>query len=267
MKLRRRAALDGVQLDEIDERILIQKIEPAAGKDQENAASLWGGTGSRVTNEHRDSLDVTVQFSLDMKRGSYTERSEVFEKIAGWAAGGGWLTISTKPERKIRVKCAQIPGEGDALDWTSRYSIVFRAYGVPYWQEENAQQVRLNNVSSASQRFIVGGTRKTVMELSFRNTSGGTVNNINFTAGGSAIRLRNLGLANGETLAIDHDDNGKRCVLRIRIQGTGGTWRSALDRRTADSSDDMTVDPGSNSVTFSAGGSGTLMISCAGRFA
>ena len=49
MKLLRRAALNGVQLDEIDRRILIQKVEPASGKDQVNAISLWGAAGNRGT--------------------------------------------------------------------------------------------------------------------------------------------------------------------------------------------------------------------------
>ena len=90
---------------------------------------------------------------------------------------------------------------------------------------------------------------------------------LDLTCGGSHIYLRNLALANGETLHIDHADNGKTCVLRIRIQGTNGAWRSALDKRTADSSNDLTVKPGIISVTLYAGGAGTLLLMCAGRFA
>ena len=267
MKLTRRAALDGVQLDEIDSRILIQGIEPAAGKDQVNAASLWGGVGSRVTGEHRDSLDIVVKFSLDIKRGQYQERSAIFEKVMAWAEKGGWLTISPKPDRRIRVFCAQKPAEGDPLEWTNRYSITFRACGVPYWQQEAASQLRVTGENSVTRQFGVGGTRESVMEATFKNTSGGRVDRFDLTCGGSAIHLRNLALANGETLAIDHEDNGKKCVLRIRIQGTGGAWRSALDKRTAESSDDLTVAPGNISVTLYAGGIGTLLLSCAGRFA
>ena len=266
MRLTRRAALNGVQLDEIDSRILIQGIEPAAGKDQLTTVGLWGGVGSRVTGEHRDSLDIVVKFSLDIKRGNYTERSAVFEKIAAWAMGGGWLTVSQKPERRIRVICAQLPAEGDPLEWTNRYSITFRAHGVPYWQQETASQLRLAGVSSMSRQFGVGGTIPTAMEASFKNTSGSTINQVDLTCGGSNIKLRSLGLGNGETLSIDHVDDGKRCVLRIRIQGTGGAWRSAMDKRSAESSDDLTVNPGIVSVSFSATGTGALLLSCVGRF-
>lgn len=267
MKLTRRAALDGAQLDEINSRILIQGIEPAAGKDQQNTVSLWGGVGSRVTNEHRDSLDVTVKFSLDMKHALYAERNAVLEQVAAWAMKGGWLTISQKPDRRLRVFCAQLPADGDQMEWTNRYGITFRACGVPYWQDERSSQLRLNNVSQVSRQFGVGGTRDTVMEAAFTNTSGSTVNQIDLTAGDSAFHLRNLGLANGETLKIDHDDNGKRCVLRIRIQGTGGAWRSALGKRTAESSNDLAVAPGIIPVSMSAEANGTLLLSCAGRYA
>lgn len=267
MKLTRRAALDGAQLDEINSRILIQSIEPASGKDQINTVSLWGGVGSRVTNEHRDSLDVVVKYSLDMKHALYAERNEVLEQVAAWAMKGGWLTVSQKPERRLKVFCAQLPAEGDQMEWTNRYSITFRACGVPYWQDERSSQLRLNNVSSVSRQFGVGGTRDTVMEAAFTNTSGSTINQVDLTCGGSAFHLRNLSLANGETLHIDHDDNGKRCVLRVRIQGTGGAWRSALNKRTAESSNDLTVAPGIITVGMSAGGAGTLLLSCAGRYA
>ena len=267
MKLTRRAALDGVQLDEIDSRILIQGIEPAAGKDQVNAASLWGGVGSRVTGEHRDSLDIVVKFSLDIKKGQYQQRSEIFEKVMAWAEKGGWLTISPKPDRRICVFCAQKPAEGDPLEWTNRYSITFRACGVPYWQQETASQLRIAGENSFTRSFGVGGTRETVMEATFKNTSGGRVDRFDLTCGGSHIYLRSLALANNETLHIDHADDGKRCVLRIRIQGTDGAWRSALDKRTDGSSHDLTVNPGIVSVTLYAGGIGTLLMSCAGRFA
>ena len=163
--------------------------------------------------------------------------------------------------------CAQYPAEGDALEWTNRYSITFRACGVPYWQQETASQLRIAGENSFTRQFGVGGTRETVMEATFKNTSGGRVDRFDLTCGGSHIYLRSLALNNGETLSIDHNDTGKQCVLRIRIQGTNGAWRSALDKRTADSTGDLTVKPGINSVTLYAGGIGTLLLSCAGRFA
>ena len=54
MILSHRAALNEVQLDSLDDRILVQGVDEAAGKDQIASVSLFGGVGQRITNRHRD---------------------------------------------------------------------------------------------------------------------------------------------------------------------------------------------------------------------
>ena len=49
MLLKRRVALDGVQLDELDERIIISGIDEAAGKDTISAVGSSAGMGQRIT--------------------------------------------------------------------------------------------------------------------------------------------------------------------------------------------------------------------------
>ena len=266
MILRRRVALNWRHLDEIDPRILIQGSEPQAGRETTGTASLWGGVGSRVTGEHRESLDVNVQFSLDIKRAHFEERAFVLEQIMTWAAAGGWLTLSQKPGRRLRVYAAQLPAEGDPLDWTQRYTITFRALGVPYWQRDAANTVTLSG-ASASGVLSVTGNVATDAELLFKNTSGSVCNTVTVTAGDSTMALTDLGLASGETLWIDHDDDGRRCVLRIRIEDTNGVMRSAYSCRTPDSSDELRVTPGVQPVTLTAQRAGILKMSCYGRFA
>lgn len=259
MILKKRVALDGVQLDSIDNRILIQKIETAAGKETIDAASLWGGSGSRVTGIHRDSLDVVVTFSINEKSYRPQARAEVLEKVNTWAAAGGWLTVNYKPGRKIRVIAAQLPGEGD-MTQRNQYSITLRAYGVPYWQAANPESIGLMGASNET-NLNVEGNQLTVIEASFENTSGGVINTLTISAGESSISFTGLGLANGETFQLDHTDDGKRSVLRCRIGS-----RSVLDKRTSGSSDDLYVEPGLQPVSYSAGGSGIMELSCAGRF-
>lgn len=259
MILRRRVALDGVQLDQVDSRILIQSIETAAGKETISAQSMYSGDGSRVTNEHRDSLDIVVKFTINEKSYNPEARATVLENVNRWACLGGWLTVNFKPGRKIRVIAAQLPGEGDAGARTP-YAITFRAYGVPYWQQESPALVRHTGVSSCSGVLGVPGSAKTVCDVSFKNTSGGTVNTLNISVGGSSFQLTGLGLGNNGTLVIEHEDDGKRAYLRIRIGST-----SKLGCRAG--SDDLYVEPGSRSYSMSAGGSGTFTISCAGRYA
>ena len=263
MILSRRVALDGVELDSLDSRILVQGVEPAAGKDQVSAVSLWGGAGARVTNLHRDSLDIQVKFSIN--DDDPTERLEILERVNRWAAAGGWMTVNYKPDRRIRVIAALFPAEGDLISFGTVFTITFRAYGCPYWQQVNPSLIRVTG-ASGTRDFGVPGVFDNVMDFFFQNTSGSTVNALTVTCGGKSFVFTSLGLANGETLAIDHLDTGRDFLLRIRIQATNGTYRSAMDKRGALSANDLYVSPGTISVSWSAGGSGTATFSCSGRF-
>ena len=267
MQMRHRVALDGVQLDGVDGRILISRIEEADGKEDISTVTLYGGSGSRVTSVHRGSLDVTVKFRIKLKKRDMAEREEVIEKVNAWAYAGGWLTVNYKADRRIRVFRAQAAGVGDPWDWTREYSIVFRACGVPYWQKESADSVMRTGVSSASLTLGVSGSEKSALDVEFQNTSGGTVNTFTVATGLSTVAFSSLGLANGETLVIDRSDNGKMCLLRLRIRGSGGSWRSVMDKRTTGSDNDLWIAPGESRVTMSAGGSGKLTVSCHGRYA
>ena len=266
MQLRHRAALNGVQLDEVDSRIMISKIETADGKESIQNVSLWGDSvGSRVTSIHRDSLDITVKFHIRLKKRSMAEREEVIEKANTWALNGGWLTANYKSNRRIRVFRAQAAGAGDPWEWTKEYSIILRACGVPYWQEATPTTLRQQNVSSGTLVMGIGGSEKSVLDAEFRNTSGGTINSFSISTGEASMSFSDLGLGNGETLVIDHNDTGKKCLLRLRIRNTGGSYRSVLDKRTG--SDDLYISPGVRNITFSAGGAGTMTAMCCGRFA
>ncbi len=270
MQLKHRVALDDVQLDSVDDRIMISKIETGDGKENIQLASLWGEVaGSRVTSMHRDSLDITVKFRIRLKKRDMKEREEVIEKVNAWAFAGGWLTTNYKTNRRIRVFRAQAATAGDPWEWTKEYAVVFRACGVPYWQEEEPNSVQKLNVSSASLVMGVNGSEKTVLEADFKNTSGNTCNTFMIGVANTNISMSfsSLGLANGETLVIDHDDNGKRCNLRLRIRSTGGSYRSVMNKRTALSSDDLTISPGTRTVSFAAQTTGQITVRCRGRFA
>ena len=268
MQMRHRVALNGVELDSVDSRIMISRIETADGKENISSVSLWGDTaGSRVTSIHRDYIDITVKFRIRLKKRSMAEREEVIEKANAWAFGGGWLTTNYKTNRRIMVFRQQAAGAGDPWDWTKEYSIVFRACGVPYWQEQNPEILMRQNVSSTSFAFGVNGSEKSVMEIQFKNTSGSTVNTFSVSTGDSSMSFSSLGLASGETLVIDHYDNGKKCLLRLRIMSAGGSFRSAMAKRSGGSSDDLEVSPGIKTISMTAAHAGNFTASCCGRFA
>ena len=267
MQLRHRVALDGIQLDEVDSRIMIQRVETGAGKENISSVSLMGGSGSRVTNAHRDSIDITVKFCIRLKKRSMAEREEVLEKANAWAFAGGWLTVNYKENRRIRVFRAQAAEIGDPWEWTKVYQIVFRACGVPYWQQANPAIVMQQGTSNTYLTLGISGSEKSVLNAEFKNTSGSTINTFDLSTYESSMSFSDLGLGNGETLIIDHSDNGKRCNLRLRIRSTGGSYRSVMNKRSTGSGDELLVSPGTESIHLSAGGTGKITVSCYGRFA
>lgn len=262
MVLKHRVALDGIELDSIDNRIIITKVEEPDGKEQFSAVSLWGSSGSRVTELHRDHLDVTVKFVIRIRKRDMAGREEVLEKVNAWACAGGWLTLNYRENRRIRVFMLQAAGMGDAWNWTKEFSITFRACGVPYWQETFGPVVEKRNASSGSLVFGVNGSAEGVVNVTFKNTSGSTINTFSISTPESSLAFTGLGLANGETLEISHPDNGLRSLLAVRIGN-----RSALACRTPASSNDLTVKPGTKTITYNAGGAGNINVSCCGRFA
>lgn len=250
----KRAALNGTELDEIHDRIVIHGIETGDGKEQISAVSSAAGNGQRVTGKRRDSLDVTVKFGIDIPRTDMVARAEALELVNGWAssaANGAFLTVNYKPGRRLRVRLAQAPGEGNLWEWTKDYTIVFRAYEIPYWEDDEAESAEIGTVSmTAAGSFSAGGTAPAVVAVELQNMSGAEIKKVtNITAGVNRMAFDALGLMANETLVIDHGETG---LVRIRIRAADGTYRSAMAARTPESADDFAVNPGDNAAGFEA---------------
>lgn len=264
MILRRRAALNGEQLDQVDSRILIQGIETQAARNQFSTQSIGGGCGSRVTGQKRDWLDVIIRFTINEKSYHPQERVDVLEAANSWAAKGGWLTVSYKPDRRLRVFMAQPAAEGDAAS-RSTYAITLRACGVPYWLQQNATVLYRQGVNDVQLTMANPGNAESEVEFQFHNTSGQTVNILSVNTGESVMTFSGLGLQSGETLTVTHADTGKADVDVIEITGDG-TRRSGRAKRTTGSNTRLKVSPGRHAVRFTADHTGNLTIFCAGRW-
>lgn len=265
MILAHRVALNGVELDELDERINIKGIEEGAGKESISAAATAGGSGQRITGRHRDTMDVIVKFSMTIMPEELEARNAVLEKIKAWAAEGGYLTVNYKPNRRLYVECVQAPGAGDLYDWTAVYSITFRAYALPYW-EEAAENKRATAVaSSASVTMEIEGSAETEAEVTLENRSGMAIENVTISAAGRTMAFTALALGGNEQLIIRHEIIGKQRMLRILISGKGGT-RSAMARRSEASSDDLYVSPGTRTFSFTADRACQMTVGVRGRF-
>lgn len=254
MILARRAALNGVYLDEVNDRIAIQAIEIADGKENISAVASAAGHGQRIAGARRDSLDVNIRFGIDIRRTDLQGRAAALEAVNTWASmatNGAYLTLDHKPGRRLRVHLEQAPGEGNLWEWTNDFSILFRAYEVPFWEDDSATRTDIGGVSSnVLGNIIIKGNAPTVADVELLNKSGMEIRRINqVNVNGYEMGFDNLGLMGDETLIIDHSESG---LLRIRIRSVLGQFRSVMSKRTPDSDDDFVIQPGSTSAGFSS---------------
>ena len=250
MILKRRVALDGVYLDQVDSRILISRVEPAAGAEDIGAVDIAGRAGQRMTGRHRGTKDVAVGFRINA-RGRSTDgmaaRAEVFEKATAWAAAGGYLTVNYKPGRRMRVVMAQEPTEGSLWDYTREFVITFRAYGVPYWEDAEENTEEIGEGTEGSAEILIGGSAETQAEIEIANAGDGVIDSCVVTVGGKTMTFSGIALAASETLVIDHLDGLVRLYARDGI-----STRSLMANRTG--AGDFLAAPGYQTVSFSADG-------------
>ena len=260
MILKRRVALGGVQLDELDERIIISGIDEAAGRDTITAVANAAGVGQRITGRRRDTLDVTVKFQMAIKNGDMEARETLLEKVNGWAADGGWLTVGHRPDRRLNVVLAQPPGSGDMFSWSNEFTMVFRAYSVPYWEDSKAVTITGKTASTGNFGLEVPGNVQTVAGLKIENMSGKTINKITLTVDGNSMEFNGLNMAGNAVLTIDHVQKSEGLFyFRARIGST-----SVMAKRTG--ANDFYARPGSRTVSFTADRAVRVTASVRGRY-
>ena len=85
MILTERVSLGGKQLDEIDEMIVIRKVDTGVSHEAVQAANRMGGFGQRMTMQHWETLEVNVTFAIDISKRELARRREVFDAVMAWA--------------------------------------------------------------------------------------------------------------------------------------------------------------------------------------
>ena len=259
----RRASLDGVQLDEIDDAVVIRKVDTGVAHEAVQAANRMGGFGQRMTMQHWETLEVNVTFAIDIRKEDLERRREVFDAVMAWAKKKGWLQTNEQPGKRMYAEKVVLPAAGDLREWTKEYTIIFRAYGVPFWQEESPAVLTVESITSGTRAFEVKGLERTVANVTAKNISGQTIKDITITVGGNAFIFKNINMTASETLVITHTEDG---LLKIRAETTS-TSRSVYNLRTKESADDFYVEPGSVAVQVSSTRAVKLTVEAAGRWA
>lgn len=262
MILKHRVGLNGVWLDEVDDRIITVAIDEQPAKLNVGTANLMGPYGGQTAlSTHRDKLDVNIRYQI--RRTDWAERDKVIDNVNAWAAAGGWMTLNYKEGKRLWVQCTALSESKDPSKWNEDLTLTLTAFDVPYWQDEAPVKVEELNTASVTKRMVINGTAGSVLDAEVKNVSGSGINTVSLTAAGRTMAFSGLGMANNETLIINHTEKGR---LQLRIKNRNGVYRSVMDKRTQESDDELYVQPGAVNITFTAGGACRLTLSNTGRY-
>lgn len=256
MILRHRAALNGVQLDSLDPRILVTGIAEVAPSMNTSTTPRWG-MGTQLAKNVPAYLDVQVKFAIRIKKNDQPSRARIFGIVNAWAAPGGYLTVTHREGQRLRVACAGISQFDDPVNWTTEFTITFRAYEAPYWEDARAWS-EMAYGSNITKRVIVRGDMPTVADFYILNTGTGNITTLTITANDQTMSFSSLALPASHTLAIAHGENGFLSIM------DGST--SKMSARSLASVDEIVLRPGANDITLTANRAMSIDIRHRGRW-
>lgn len=242
MRLRHRVALNGIYLDELDPDVLVLGVSEEAATKAQTAVNAWGN-GQRLMTNRTNYIDITVTFGIKIKKNDMPGHTRAFGAVAQWANAGGYLTANHRDGQRIRVACAGISKLGDPKDWATEYTITFRAYEKPYW-EDLRETVETANGASFTHKLAVRGTMPTQLDVLMKNATAGILNTLTISTDRDEMQFSNLSVGPGKILVITHSETG---LLIVRVADT-----SLMGARTLESSDDLMIRPGMNTITVAA---------------
>lgn len=241
MILSRRVKLGATYMDELDSSIVIRSIEIGTPSESVSTASLAGGAGQRILSRHWDTMDVTVNFAIDLPKKSLASRRSVWESVAAWAMGGegNWLRVNYIADKRLMVDRAEISVPGDFYNWTDEYTVTFHAISVPFWQDETPTEITKTSIQTTSFDISVPGQVRTVADLEIKNVGSSALTAYTIITPAASFMLSGFSVPVNDTITVSHY-NG-----RVRIYN-GDT--NLLHYRTGLSGDDIYLDPGTNTI-------------------
>lgn len=250
MKRQVDAWLGGQSLRSLDPKILVTDIREESPEVSAETANLAGRSGSYLQDAaRRRSKTVVVEFAI-RELYDLEERARVLDAVNAWAQDG-FLTVSFRPDMRLRAKVTQRAVMASARDYTERMTITFKAFYPPCWEDVRPTY---SEEFASSGGIFVRGSATTVLDIEIEAADAVSGVRVS-TDEGREMRFAGLEIPALSKLVITHDDAG---VLLAQVGGV-----SVLPYRTAASDDDLVVSPGTREITVETDSGMTLCVASA----
>lgn len=229
--------LDSQPMSGVAQNVLITDIlEDPAEMDVQTYAKARGN-GLYVGRRSRQSISVVVTFVI-AEYGT-AQRKSAMQQLITWAKAGKYLSISDRPNQRLRVQVDGMPTIASAMRWLQECTITFTAYAFPFWEDEMPETIIVAAGKSAT-HYIPGNADAAPVDATIQATGG----SLTVTTGSTTLSFS--GVPAGAVTISHGDDN----ILRVEAAGA-----SILAKRTPGSSDDLLVTPGQTNSFCITGGS------------
>ena len=241
------AYLNDVALSSLDTSIYITDIAYSVVTPQINTVRLSGRNGAYSSGNYVQ--ENRIAQSLMVRQYSTQNRQTVIGAIIAWASKPGWLKTSDRANQKIYVKCSKYPAVTSALRWTDVLSLEFVAYDYPFWVDEIPNKETITSGNECD--VFVPGAYPTDVEAVI--TPSATITSLHIECGDTFLELSGISVPANQTITISYTDDHH--ILSIESNEV-----SLLNKRTPESSDDLVLNPGTNTVSFTANASATCTL-------
>lgn len=248
------ASIGTASLRAADSHIYVTNISQEV-RTQATFSENIGRDGRRRGRVRREVIRVTITFRV-WDFDSVTAREAVLEKANAWAQDG-FLSVSTKPGRRMAVQCVGRAAASDPRNYAEDYQLIFESSQSPFWEDSEATTFTLSGTSATSS-ITVPGTHEAIFEATIAHSSG-SLATLTLEVGDTKMSFSGLSVAAGTNLYIRHDDAG-----RLKIYSGASTTKYHC--RSADSDDELIAGPGIVTAKLTAGASCTVTLSCRGRY-
>ena len=259
--MRTSVSLNGTDMRELGRYVLVLGVNERAPQLASTTLDKGTGVGAWITGRKRSFIEVGVLFALRTRRDRVL-RAQTLERVSAWAEGGGILRASHRPGRRLNVVCEALPEAGRIGEWTSEYEAVFRAYDVPYWEDEQLASLG-KETADETLEVTRQGTAPTPLWFSARNTGTAAADTLAIACGSTRMDFAGLGMAVGETLVCDAYGG----LPRVVILGTDGAVRDATGKRAITSDDELMLTGHREKISMKASQRMVWTLSHRGRYA